>query len=35
VSSQSFYQAIADDFPVDVAMVEARRALFAEGNEVE
>jgi CHAT domain len=35
VFSQSFYQAIADDLPVDVAMVEARRAMFAEGNEVE
>jgi CHAT domain-containing protein len=35
VFSRSFYQAIADDFPVDVAMVEARRMMFAEGNEVE
>ena len=35
VFSQSFYQAIADDFPVDVAMVEARRAMFAKGHEVE
>jgi CHAT domain len=35
VFSQSFYQAIADGLPVDVAMVEARRAMFAEGNEVE
>jgi len=33
--SQSFYQAIADGLPVDVAMVEARRTMFAEGNEVE
>jgi hypothetical protein len=33
--SQSFYQAIADGLPVDVAMVEARRAMFAEGHEVE
>jgi hypothetical protein len=33
--SQSFYQAIADGLPVDVAMVEARKAMFAEGNEVE
>ena len=35
VFSQSFYQAIADGLPVDVAMVEARRAMFAEGNEIE
>ena len=33
--SQSFYQAIADGLPVDVATVEARRAMFAEGNEIE
>ena len=32
--SQSFYQAIADGLPVDVAMVEARRGMFAEDNEV-
>ena len=35
VFSQSFYQAIADGLPVDVAMVEARMAMFAEGHEVE
>jgi hypothetical protein len=35
VFSQSFYQAIADGLPVDMAMVEARIAMFAEGNEVE
>jgi CHAT domain-containing protein len=35
VFSQSFYQAIADREPVDMAMVEARIAMFAEGNEVE
>ena len=35
VFSQSFYQAIADGLPVDVAVVEARKAMFAEGNEVE
>ena len=35
VFSQSFYQAIADGLPVDVATVEARRAMFADGNEVE
>jgi sugar lactone lactonase YvrE len=33
--SQSFYQAIADDLPVDMATREARRAMFAEGNEIE
>jgi CHAT domain len=33
--SQSFYQAIADGLPVDVAAVEARIAMFAGGNEVE
>ena len=35
VFSQSFYQAIADSLPVDMATLEARRAMFAEGNEVE
>ncbi len=35
VFSQSFYQAIADGLPVDLAMVQARLAMFAEGNEVE
>ncbi len=35
VFSHSFYQAIADGLPVDVAMVEARKAMFAAGNEVE
>jgi hypothetical protein len=35
VFSQSFYQAIADGLPIDVAMVEARKAMFADGNEVE
>jgi CHAT domain/TIR domain len=35
VFSQSFYQAIADGLPVDGATVEARRAIFAAGNEVE
>jgi CHAT domain/Tetratricopeptide repeat len=35
VLSQSFYQAIADGLPVDIAMVEARRAMFADGHEVE
>jgi hypothetical protein len=35
VFSQAFYQAIGDGLPVDLAMVEARRAMFAEGHEVE
>ena len=35
VFSQSFYQAIADGLPVDTATLEARRAMFAEGNEIE
>jgi hypothetical protein len=35
VFSQSFYQAIADGRPVDLAMVEARIAMFAAGHEVE
>ena len=33
--SQSFYQALADLLPADIAMVEARRAIFAADNEVE
>ena len=33
--SQSFYQAIADGLPVDVATVEARRSMFADDNEIE
>ena len=35
VFSQSFYQAIADGLPVDLAMAAARVAMFAEGSEVE
>ena len=35
VFSQSFYQAIADGLPVDLATLEARRSMFADGNEVE
>ena len=35
VFSKSFYQAIADGLPVDLAMVEARKAMFADGNEIE
>jgi roadblock/LC7 domain-containing protein len=35
VFSQSFYQAIADGLPVDLATLESRRAMFAEGNEIE
>jgi len=33
--SQSFYQAVADGLPVDLATLEARRTMFAEGNELE
>ena len=33
--SQSFYQAVADGLPVNVATVEARRAMFADDNEIE
>ena len=33
--SQSFYQAIADGLPVNVATVEARRTMFADNNEIE
>ena len=33
--SQSFYQAIADGLPVNVATVEARRSMFADDNEIE
>ena len=33
--SQSFYQAIADGLPVNVATVEARRTMFADDNEIE
>jgi hypothetical protein len=33
--SQSFYQAIAEGLPVDVATVEARRSMFADDNEIE
>ena len=35
VFSQSFYQAVADGLPVDVATSEARMAMFAAGSEVE
>jgi CHAT domain len=35
IFSQFFYQAIADGLPVDLAMVEARKAMFAAGSEVE
>jgi hypothetical protein len=35
IFSHSFYQAIADGLPVDVATLEARRSMFADGNEVE
>jgi CHAT domain-containing protein len=33
--SKSFYKAIADGLPVEVAVAEARSTMFAEGNEVE
>lgn len=35
VFSHSFYEAIADGLPVDTSIVEARRSIFARGNEVE
>ena len=33
--AQEFYGAVADGFPVDAAVAEARKAIFAAGNEVE
>lgn len=33
--AQEFYGALADGYPVDAALAEARKALFAQGNEVE
>ncbi|TCC41212.1 CHAT domain-containing protein [Kribbella speibonae] len=35
VFSQSFYEAVADLLPADVAVVEARKAIFAADNDVE
>lgn len=33
--AQEFYTALADGFPVDAALAEARKAIFADGNDVE
>lgn len=33
--SQSFYSTLADGFPVDAALTEARKEIFANGNDVE
>ena len=33
--AHEFYQAMADGYPVDAAVTEARKAIFAQGNEVE
>jgi formylglycine-generating enzyme required for sulfatase activity len=33
--SQEFYRALADRYPVDAALSEARKAIFAQGNDVE
>lgn len=33
--SQEFYKALADHYPVDAALSEARKAIFAQGNDVE
>ena len=33
--SNEFYSTLADGYPVDAALTEARRAVFAQGNEVE
>lgn len=33
--TRAFYEAVADGEAVDIAMVEARRSIFAEGNEIE
>jgi tetratricopeptide (TPR) repeat protein len=33
--AQEFYQAMADGYPVDAALTEARKAIFAQGNDVE
>jgi CHAT domain len=35
VFAQEFYAAIADGYPVDAALGEARRAIFSQGNELE
>ena len=33
--SHDFYAAIADGYPVDAALAEARKAIFTSGNDVE
>lgn len=33
--AQEFYSALADNYPVDAALTEARKALFAQGNKIE
>ncbi len=33
--AHEFYAALADDYPVDAALAEARKAIFARGNDVE
>jgi|GEM_PF-2579740 hypothetical protein len=33
--AHEFYSALADDYPVDAALAEARKAIFAQGNDVE
>ncbi len=33
--SREFYAALADGYPVDAALVEARKAIFAQGNDIE
>ncbi len=33
--SQEFYSAVADSYPVDAALAEARKAIFAQGNKLE
>jgi len=35
IFSQEFYTALADSFPVDAALTEARLAIFSKGNETE
>ena len=35
VFAQEFYSALADNYPVDAALTEARKAIFARGNKIE
>lgn len=35
VFAQEFYSALADNYPVDAALTEARKAIFAQGNKLE